>query len=32
VSLTVDGVDVDGDVVPRPPLGTERVVVEVALG
>ena len=32
VALTVDGVEVDGDVVPRPPLGTERVVVEVVLG
>jgi cellobiose phosphorylase len=31
VALTVDGVDIDGDVVPRPPLGTERVVVEVVL-
>jgi len=31
VALTVDGVAVDGDVVTRPPLGTERVVVEVVL-
>ena len=32
VSLTVDGESVEGDVVPRPPLGTGRVVVEVVLG
>ena len=31
VALTVDGKAIDGDVVPRPPLGTERVVVEVVL-
>ena len=32
VALTVDGREVEGDVVPRPPLGTERVVVEVVVG
>ncbi len=31
VSLTVDGEAIDGDVVPLPPLGTERVVVEAVL-
>ena len=31
VALSVDGSEVEGDVVPRPPLGTERVVVEVVL-
>ncbi len=31
VTLNVDGSEVEGDVVPRPPLGTERVVVEVVL-
>ena len=30
-SLTVDGVDVDGDIVALPPAGTARVVVEVSL-
>jgi cellobiose phosphorylase len=31
VELTVDGRSVDGDVVPLPPLGTERVVVEAVI-
>jgi len=31
VTLTVDGTEIEGNVVPRPPLGTERVVVEVVL-
>jgi hypothetical protein len=31
VSLTVDGVDVDGDVVALPPSGTASVAVEVVL-